>query len=236
MRHLAQVKSVIYIKRHNLINNSMIMKNILILIFIAGGLVTVYGQEIEKKRIGFHQHDGFYLSMSVGPLFGTISDDLGAYTIDMSGTGAQFDFKIGGAIKENLILHATLISNTLPGPTMKVTNNSSLKASDNLTVGEAMFGVGLTYYMMPSNIFLSGTGGLGNFSIIDSDDSKNNVSTQHGFSMQLKIGKEWWISKNWGFGVGLTYGKTNLTNRPSEGIVEKMDSNRFGILFNTTFN
>ena len=87
-----------------------------------------------------------------------------------------------------------------------------------------------------SNIFLSGTGGLGNFSIIDSDDSKNNVSTQHGFSMQLKIGKEWWISKNWGFGVGLTYGKTNLTNRPSEGIVEKMDSNRFGILFNTTFN
>lgn len=212
------------------------MKNFLILIFIVGGLFAVQGQDIDKKQIGFHQHGGFYLSMSVGPLFGSITDDLDTYTMDMSGIGAQFDFKIGGAIKENLILHATLISNTLPGPTIKVTNDQSLKTSDNMTVGEAMFGVGLTYYMMPSNIFLSGTGGLGNFSIIDSDDSKNDVSTQHGFSMQLKIGKEWWISKNWGFGVGLTYGKTNLTNKPSGSIVEKMDSNRFGILFNTTFN
>ena len=47
-------------------------------------------------------HHGFYLSMGVGPVFGKISDDLGSYTMDMSGTGALFDFKIGGAIKEKL--------------------------------------------------------------------------------------------------------------------------------------
>lgn len=206
------------------------MKKVLILCLVLFCFYKLQAQE------GYHQHDGFYLSMSVGPLFGSVTDDLGSNTLDMRGTGAQFDFKIGGAIKENLILHATLISNTLPGPSIKVSNNSSVKSSDNLTVGEAMFGVGLTYYMMPSNIFISGTIGLGNFSIIDSQDSKNNVSTQRGISMQLKFGKEWWISKNWGFGVGLTYGKTNLTNEPGDGIVEKLDSNRFGILFNTTFN
>jgi hypothetical protein len=71
---------------------------------------------------------------------------------------------------------------------------------------------------------------------IDSENSDNNVSTQRGFSMQLKIGKEWWISDKWAFGVGLTYGKTNLTNEPIGGTIEKLDSNRFGILFNTTLN
>ena len=218
------------------------MKKLLVLCLVLFGFNNLKAQEealfnnLKTQEEGFHQHKGLYLSMSVGPLFGSVTDDLGTYTMDMSGTGAQFDFKIGGAIKENLILHATLISNSLLGPTIKISGNSSTKASDNIAVGEAMLGGGLTYYIMPSNIFLSGTLGLGNFSIIDTNDNNNNVSTQRGFSMQLKIGKEWWISKKWGLGISLTYGKTNLTNKPSGGIVEKLDSNRFGILFNSTFN
>lgn len=54
--------------------------------------------------------------------------------------------------------------------------------------------------------------------------------------MQFKLGKEWWVSKNWGFGLGLTYDKTYATNDPGAGEMEKLESNRFGILFNTTFN
>jgi len=206
------------------------MRKVFILSFVLFGFSNINAQD------GFHQHDGLYLSMSAGPLFGGVNDDLGSYSMKMSGTGAEFDFKIGGAIKENLILHATITSSTLPGPTIKMSDNTSIKASDNMTVGEVMLGGGLTYYLMPSNVFLSSSIGIGNFSIIDNNDNTNNVSTQRGFSMQLKVGKEWWISKNWGFGVGLTYGKTNLTNEPGGGITEKMDSNRFGILFNTTFN
>ena len=181
-------------------------------------------------------HQGFYLSMGLGPVFGKITDDLGTYIMDMSGTGAVFDFKIGGAIKENLILHATLISNTLSGPTITTSDNSNIKANDNLTVGEAMFGAGVTYYVMPQNILLSGTLGIGNFSIMDNTNSANDVSTQTGFSMQLKVGKEWKISKKWGLGAAFTYGKTHLTNKPGGGVVEKMDSNRFGILFNASLN
>jgi hypothetical protein len=218
------------------------MKKVLVLSLVLFGFNNLKAQEYfnavnstNAKEEVFHRHLGFYLSMSIGPLFGNVTDNVDTYSMDMSGTGAQFDFKIGGAIKENLILHATLISNTLPGPLIKISGTSSTKASDNLTIGEAMFGGGLTYYIMPSNIFLSGTLGLGNFSIIDSNDKSNNVSTKQGFSMQLKIGKEWWVSKKWGLGISFTYGKTNLTNA-SDGIVEKLDSNRFGILFNSTFN
>ena len=70
-----------------------------------------------------------------------------------------------------------------------------------------MIGGGITYYIMPSNIFLQGSLGIGNFNLID-NDKKTSVSTDRGFSMQLKVGKEWWISKRWRLGVALTYGKT----------------------------
>ena len=71
---------------------------------------------------------------------------------------------------------------------------------------------------------------------MDSKNSDNDIITEGGFSMQLKLGKEWWVSKNWGLGIGLTYGKTNVTNEPTNGEMEELSSNRFGILFNTTFN
>jgi len=103
-----------------------------------------------------------------------------------------------------------------------------------LTVGEAMFGGGLTYYIMPQNIFLSGSLGIGNFTMMDQKNDQT-TSTQRGFSMQLKAGKEWWVSKKWGLGLSVTYGTTSLTNN-SGGISEKLNSNRFGILFNATLN
>ena len=206
------------------------MKKLFFFVLFLTSLCNLNAQDIIRG------HNGFYLSMGIGPVFGKISDDLGSYKMDMSGMGAVFDFKIGGAIKENLILHATLISNTMAGPTITTSDNSSIMANDNLNVGEAMLGAGITYYVMPQNILLSGTLGFGNFSIMDNSNSANDVSTKIGFSMQFKVGKEWMISKKWGIGAAFTYGKTNLTNTSGGGVVEKMDSNRFGILFNASLN
>lgn len=184
---------------------------------------------------GYRQHTGFYLSLSVGPNFPSINSEvLGAYSVNFSGTGAQFDFKIGGAVKENLILHATLISNAMSGPKVSWEGISE-KTSNDLSIGEAMFGGGLTYYIMPSNFFLSGSLGLGNFTVMEVNNA-NSISTNRGFSMQLKIGKEWWVSKRWGLGIAATYGKTKLTNSPGGGIEELMNSNNLGILFNATLN
>jgi len=212
------------------------MKKLLVFGLLVTTLTSLNAQEAQKV---IHQHRGFYMSLAAGPVFGKVHDDVtestGSYTLDMSGTGAVFDFKIGGAVKENLILHATIISNTMAGPTITSSNNSSTKANDNLNVGEAMFGAGVTYYLMPLNMLFSGTLGIGNFSIMDNTNN-TNISTQRGFSMQLKVGKEWWVSKKWGLGIGLTYGKTSLTNEPGGGVSEKLNSNRFGILFNASLN
>jgi len=86
---------------------------------------------------------------------------------------------------------------------------------------------------MPANFLISGSIGLGSYSL-DDQDHNLKVSTQSGFAFQVKIGKEWWVSSKWGLGVGLTYGKTTLTNSAG-GITEDMDSNRIGVLFNASF-
>jgi hypothetical protein len=187
------------------------------------------------QDVVYRQHRGFYLSMSMGPNFPSITSEVaGVYKYNFSGVGAQFDLKIGGAIKENLILHASLTSNTLSGPQI-ISDGLNQNASNNLTLGEAFMGGGLTYYLMPVNISLSGSLGIGNFTVIDSDN-ETSVSTDRGFSMQLKAGKEWWISKRWGLGIALTYGKSKLTNTPGGNVEELLNSNNFGILFNATLN
>ena len=212
------------------------MKKAAILGFFIAIISMCNAQMTEYAKVpGYRQHTGFYLSLSGGPNFASINSQvIGAYNVTFSGTGAQFDFKIGGAVIENLILHATVTSNALTGPNVS-SGGISEKTSNDISIGEAMLGAGLTYYVMPSNFFLSGSLGLGNFSVIESNNA-NSFSTNKGFSMQLKIGKEWWVSKRWGLGIAATYGKTKLTNSPGGGINELMNSNNLGILFNATFN
>ena len=219
----------------NQTRNEMKKISLLSVLFIASTLVFAQSETIAKPPEG-RTHTGFFLSMSVGPHFPSISSEIvGVYDYKFTGTGAIFDIKIGGAVKENLILHATLVSSSLAGP--KVTSGSnSQNASNNLSIGEAMLGGGLTYYIMPQNIFFSGSVGFGGYSLIDSDNSNASVATDRGFAMQIKAGKEWWVSKRWGLGIAVTYGKTKLTNTPGGSVEELMDSNNFGILFNATLN
>jgi len=207
---------------------------------ILGLFIVIYSicqAQITEKTTDyrFHQHKGFYLSMSLGPNIMSIGDKVpGSFDYNYSGTGAQFDLKIGGAVSENLILHATLISNSLARPTFK-TSGVVVNATNNVTIGEAMLGAGMTYYAMPANILLSGSVGVGNFTMMD-NNKKNSVSTGRGFSMQLKVGKEWWISRRLGIGAALTYGKTTLTYIPEYDIEEMMNSNNIGIVLNASLH
>lgn len=210
------------------------MRKFLFLLFISCTLQTLIAQETQQQK-GYHQHDGFYLSMALGPVLGNINNEstvVGNQTY--TGPGFQFDFKIGGAISENFILHATLASSSMVGPKVSGNNGSSSSSTNDVMLGEAILGAGFTYYFMPSNFFISSSAGAGNFTVVNTK-TDYGYSTKRGFSMQIKIGKEWWVSKNWGLGIGVTYSKTQLTDTPN-GEQEKLNSNRFGILFNTTFN
>lgn len=172
-------------------------------------------------------HSGFYFSGAVGPAWGTTNgyDNQGS-TFQVTGTGAEMDFQIGGSITENLILHGTIMAKSVVGPEINGT-----KISDDYSLSETMFGGGITHYTA-KNFFFTGNAGAGKFTF---DDGKTSLSTNKGFSFSLKAGKEWWVSKKLGIGAAFTYGKTKLTN--SEGsYTEKWNSNRYGILLQFTID
>src|SRR6267154_973068 len=56
----------------------------------------------------FHSHTGFHIEMALGPAFGTITDKViqygTAYNFDFTGTGVDFELKLGGAVQENFDL------------------------------------------------------------------------------------------------------------------------------------
>lgn len=212
------------------------MKKLTISILLIISFLFCRAQKIDgMQSTDYKTHKGFFLSLSAGPNFSGISAKVnGQSDINYNGSGTVLDLKIGGAIKENLILHATLITDYMSGPKIS-SNGESQKASNNFLIGEDFTGAGITYYMMPSNLLLSGSIGLGNFRRMDMDDD-TSVSSDKGFGFQLKAGKEWWISKRWGMGIALSYSKINVRNKPGGGMVELLNSDNLGIHFNATLN
>jgi hypothetical protein len=173
-------------------------------------------------------HKGFYLSMGLGPAFGDIRVlDNQSNETKIKGTGTGFDLQIGGAVKENLILHGTMGFKSIYGPTI-----NGQKISGNYSIDESIFGAGMTYYL-PNNFFFTGTIGSGEFSFTDEESS---FATDPGFSFQLKAGKEWWVSSRWALGVVIEYGATSLNSRSGDGVEEKWNSNRFAVKFSATLN
>ena len=209
------------------------MKYILIfLLFISSiGFAQTPQEQIIPK--GFHQHDGFYLSLTGGPAFGT---NASFKKIEMSGAGFQFDFKIGGVISEenNLILSFDVISRAISGPTMTV-DGASASTNTDVTAGDVLYGIGITKYFMPDNYFINATVGLGKFTM----QYNNTQSTsESGFGFQIKGGKEWWVSDNWALGVagGLAYLSANDQTVSGSNYSGKLSTTKIFVVFNTTFN
>jgi hypothetical protein len=218
------------------------MKNLrlsLSLFFLAPALLFA------QPNLGHHRHDGFFLSISPGVAFGSSKADLGGNAgswdnITYSGPGGMLDFKIGGAIKENFILSFDVIGRNVRGPDMETVGGTT-ELDKDVVLSDGTLGLGLTYYIMPANVFLSGTLGVGRFVLTnpteDTEDDET-IETNPGLSLHAKIGKEWWVSDNWGLGVAAGYGYLGAERDENSDSDFNGDysSHKVYILFNTTFN
>lgn len=175
---------------------------------------------------GFHEHDGFFLALSTGPVYANIKDQWRGTTLTFDGVGASFDLRIGGSVAQNLILSGDLMGWSLDEP--KVSGYGSL---DNVDLVQGTVGVGLTYYFMPENIFISGTVGLAGFSL---DVRGTTTNSDNGLGLYVKSGKEWWVGANWGLGVAATFGWSSVKTATNSGD-EKLSGYSVGLQFNATY-
>jgi small nuclear ribonucleoprotein (snRNP)-like protein len=168
-------------------------------------------------------HDGFFLRMSLGPGF-VSATGTGAGTL--SGPSAVLDLAVGGSPVTNLAVTFNLFAGITPGPRVSVAGSSG---SAEGTFSAAGIGGGVTYHFMPLNLYVSLALGVGYLSY---KVGPVEARTEAGFAGQIAIGKEWWVSDNWGLGVAaqVLYVHSNDAGRVT------WNATGGGIAFSATFN
>lgn len=146
---------------------------------------------------GTHTHDGFYLRMFLG--FGYTNMELEDADVTVGGTGGAFGIALGAAVSENLIVFAEIFDDIAMNPTVKM-GGSEIDTED-VSAGVVAIGGGIAYYFMPSNVYVSGTISAGQLTVRDGD--RQVGESDFGPGLSLMVGKEWWVSPNWGVGGAL---------------------------------
>ncbi|MEJ2722253.1 MAG: hypothetical protein P8181_14125 [bacterium] len=172
-----------------------------------------------------HQN-GFFLRLALGagPARSKISS--GPQFVKFSGGGADMEIAIGGIVTPNLALHGTLFGWAINDPNGE-THLGSGDVNGDLTM--SALGIGLTYFFMPVNLYLSGSVGVGSLSGGGNIDGESDT----GLALEAVAGKEWFVSKRWGLGVsvGFTY-----HSFPDGGVDENWKGWSIPIRFSATFN
>jgi hypothetical protein len=170
---------------------------------------------------------GFFLRLSAGGGFASTKIDDGNDELKFSGPSGDGNFAIGAIVSPNLALHATLFGWGISDPDVEF-NNVEGTADGDLTLGAA--GGGLTYYIMPANVYLSGSVGVG---VISFDAGNITVESDPGIAADFTLGKEWWVGRNWGIGVAAAVGVHSIPDKDSD---EKLSGASFALRFTATMN
>jgi len=148
-----------------------------------------------------HNHDGFYMRLSIGG--GYLSDSVSldpALLGDMSISGGAvvLDFLLGGTPAPGLVLGGGILGASVPNPKVEI---GDVSGSSDSTVTLSMLGGFADWYPSPRDGFhLQGFVG---FSTIGAQDSSGNTSTNNpvGIGLALAVGQEWWVGEQWSIGV-----------------------------------
>jgi hypothetical protein len=141
-----------------------------------------------KLAVEEHMHTGFALSMTAGLAFAPVTQGDAAALSSKTNFGKPIpvlDGKFGYACWNNVILSCDL----------RMENNPGASSTFN-----GFWGLGVTDYVMPANYFLSLTVALSAVTIKNSQLQAKSIPWSE-FSFQVKIGKEWWVSSEWGIGI-----------------------------------
>lgn len=147
----------------------------------------------QLSPLGSSRHRGLFLRLDLGLGYFTSSNT----NATGAGPGLGSSISLGGNVAENLALFGSFFG-ARGGP---VTSACPLIVGVPCPISSAAVGgagIGLTYYLMPANVFFSGTLGLGSL-VVTSGGTDSTKRT--GLLSRFGAGKEWFVSESWGVGV-----------------------------------
>jgi hypothetical protein len=130
-----------------------------------------------------------------------------------SGGGVFMYASAGHSIRRNLIFLFELQFSSVNEPRFWVDGRDLTGSSAVSTLTRAGFGPGVAYYF-PSNLYASGSVTATSLGL---EGSGQMTQTDFGVGVRGAFGKEWWVSANWGMGVGAHLHFGNLPGAPNGG-------------------
>lgn len=183
-------------------------------------------------------HRNFHLELSLGPAWSSIHDDvashLGPIEQDITGMGFSYELRLGWFVIPNLALTADLAGTDIYNPQLETTQESYLSGM-SFTTHTPTFGTGITWYKMPANFFAGFSLGIGKI-YFHQGSSLVLADLETGSFWNLRLGKHWWISDNWGISCTANYGRTEAKSDPSihcdvgGGYLHDMRSSRISLM------
>jgi hypothetical protein len=178
-------------------------------------------------------HDGFYLRLHLG--FGRTSvegkNGVGARNT-LVGMGTSFGVALGGTVAPNLAVFGTLTFNFTDGPTVSDGQGNSARASGSL--GLYAIGAGVVYYVQPLNLYVSGALTGVQLQFLD-ERGRTVYESKFGAGFQGIVGKEWWVSSEWGLGIALETFLAGYMKDDADPTV-RWSGHAFTLLFSATCN
>ena len=175
-------------------------------------------------------HDGgFFMRLSAG--FGSTSPEASeaGQTLELCCETGDLNFAFGGIVARNLAVHATLWGWVIENPDVKLTGMGTVTEKGDLVL--VSIGAGVTYYVMPVNVYLSGSVGIGELSF---DTSGIVTESDTGPVVDLTVGKEWWVSRKWALGVAGGFGWYSLQGGAFSN--QDLDGTSWAVRFTATKN
>jgi len=188
---------------------------------------TLIGQETGEVL----SHEGFFLRfLGGGGLASLVIDDVNGSAMSAKERGSLFHVQAGGEIFKNLALFGDLGAFTFSDPKVRFQGESFTSKGTEIT--SIAIGVGLTYYIMPHNVYLSGSLLMAKTKI---EEPVFEEETELGPGILLCVGKEWWVGKKWGLGVAGFFEFHKLkSNENTWGSKTDINNKMFGIAFTAT--
>lgn len=180
---------------------------------------------------GYHVHDGFYLRVQTGIGFASLGSTTAGVKTTMGGGGLAFGAAAGGVIAHNLILYGALFETDTVNPDVQVGGTSMASPIGHIAMQG--IGPGIAYYFGPINLYLSGTLALSRFWTYDGNGSRLDTS-KIGLSFELQVGKEWWVSRDWGLGIAARLGLGSMKDQNNPDLT--WSAGAFSLLFSATYN
>jgi len=148
--------------------------------------------EVIDTSSDIHEHDGFYLSMRLGPGYSKLRSS----GLTASGQAVDFGLSIGGAITDNLVLFGETNMLRTKDPTVTL-HGTEAKLEDS-AISVFGYGVGVAYYFMPLNAYVAASAVLSHGEL---ETPVSAAESETGYGGLLRAGWEAWVSQDWGLGV-----------------------------------